>query len=232
MNPDDIKIDDWLRIFYGELPASYFIEVIIRMTFVYLLLMVCIRIMGRRMASQLNRNEMAALTSLAAAIGMPVLSPDRGLLPAIAIAIIIVAGQRWISRIASRNEKFEAITQDDMEILVKDGVLELKAMQHSRITRERLFAELRAASILHLGQVRRLYIEANGKFTLIENENPKPGLSVIPNEDPELIEEQPKADDRLVCKNCGNTMFQPLKPEHECNRCKDVNWIPPIKPEA
>ncbi len=231
MKPEDINITDWPRILMGELPTDYFFEILLRMAFTYLLLMVSMRLMGRRMASQMNRNEMAALTSLAAAIGMPVLSPDRGLLPAVAIAIIIVLGQRLIARLASRNERFEAITQDELDILVQNGILNLDQMKRSRITRERLFAQLRSEGLLHLGQVRRLYLEANGKFTLIQEEPPIPGLSVIPNWDKKLIDEQTKAEDRLVCKNCGNHMPEESSTDEKCAQCGDQNWLPPIQTE-
>ncbi|MDQ1090308.1 MULTISPECIES: YetF domain-containing protein [unclassified Siphonobacter] len=231
MKPEDIHITDWMRILMGELPVDYFFEILLRMAFTYLLLMVSMRFMGRRMASQMNRNEMAALTSLAAAIGMPVLSPDRGLLPAVAIAIIIVLGQRLIARIASRNERFEAITQDEIDILVQNGILNLEQMRRSRITRERLFAQLRSEGLLHLGQVRRLYLEANGKFTLIKEEPPIPGLSVIPNWDKKLVDEQKKSEDIMVCKNCGNHMPEKSTTEDKCPQCGDQNWLPPIETE-
>src|SRR4051794_17099270 len=77
MKPEKIHPDDWLRILVGEVPATYFIELIIRAAVVYLILMVSMRLMGKRMSSQLSRNELAALVSLAAAVGIPMMSPDR-----------------------------------------------------------------------------------------------------------------------------------------------------------
>jgi uncharacterized membrane protein YcaP (DUF421 family) len=67
MKPEEINLDDWSRILIGEVPAEFFIEVLIRMTFFYLFLLVSMRLIGKRMNSQLTRNELAALVSLAAA---------------------------------------------------------------------------------------------------------------------------------------------------------------------
>lgn len=39
---------------------------------------------------------------------------------------------------------------------------------------------LRSGGMIHLGHVKRLYMEANGFFTLIEATAPKPGLSILP----------------------------------------------------
>ncbi|QJW89539.1 hypothetical protein HNV11_09185 [Spirosoma taeanense] len=75
MKPEEIHLNDWVRILIGEVPGTYFIEIVIRIAFVYLLLSVSMRLMGKRMAAQMNRNELAAQVSLAAAIGMPVWRP-------------------------------------------------------------------------------------------------------------------------------------------------------------
>lgn len=229
MKPQDIHITDWMRMLVGEVPSSYYIEIIIRIAFVYLLLTVSMRLMGKRMAAQLNRNEMAAQVSLAAAIGMPVLAPDRGLLPAVVIAFVIVLTQRIIARIAHTNQRFEAITQDEISTLVADGVLQLNHMKRARVTRERLLAQIRSASLFHLGQIKRLYIESNGSFTLIQAHPPQPGLSVIPLWDTDFAREQKHIPDVFVCNNCGNPELVKDKPTHSCAKCGDTNWVEAIE---
>lgn len=228
MKPEEIHLTDWVRILVGEVPGSYYIEIIFRIAFVYLLLTVSMRLMGKRMASQLNRNELAAQVSLAAAIGMPVLAPDRGLLPAVVIAGVIVLVERIVSRIAYRNQRFEAITQDEISTLINEGVMQLDSMKDTRVTRERLLAQLRSASLFHLGQIQRLYIESNGSFTLIQQEPPKPGLSVIPVWDQAFRDEQKKVPDVFVCFNCGQPEPIAIKPTHSCPNCQDNNWVEAI----
>jgi hypothetical protein len=100
-------------------------------------------------------------------------------------------------------------------------------MKKVRISRERLFAQLRGENIVHLGMVKRLYMEANGAFTLIQNEEPTPGLMVLPDWDKEFVTEKLKPADVTVCKNCG-----PRKPAHvaplngsaKCPNCKANEW--------
>jgi len=162
MKSYEIVMDDWMKILIGNVPIHFFLEVVFRVLFVFLLLIFSMRLMGKRMASQLSRNEMVAMSSLAAAIGIPIQAPDRGLLPALIVAIIVILGQRWIARIAAWNEQFEEVSQGDIGVLVYDGVLNIKEMKITRISRERLFAQLRSEGIKHLGQVQRFYFEANG----------------------------------------------------------------------
>jgi uncharacterized membrane protein YcaP (DUF421 family) len=229
MDPKFIHLNDWLRILIGELPTSYFVEIIIRIAFVFLLLTVSMRLMGKRMAAQLSRNELAAQVSLAAAIGMPVLAPDRGLLPAVVIAIVIVATERLISRLSYNNQRFEAITQDEISNLINDGVMQFDHLRGARISRERLMAQIRAAGLFHLGQIKRLYIESSGSFTLIEEEKPKPGLSVIPLWDNDFAREQKHAPGWFVCNNCGKPEQISTRPTHTCSNCGDNNWVEAIE---
>lgn len=106
MKPEEIHITDWARIFLGEVPPSFMIEVVIRIAFMYLVLMVSMRAMGKRMAGMLGRTEMAALVSLAASIGVSLQDPSKGLLPVVIIAAVVVGIQRFIAWRGTQNPKF------------------------------------------------------------------------------------------------------------------------------
>jgi uncharacterized membrane protein YcaP (DUF421 family) len=229
MKPEEIKLTDWFRILFGEVPAGFYIELIIRAGFFYLLLMVSMRLLGKRMSSQLGRTEMAAMVTLAAAIGVPLQAPDRGLLPAIVIAFVVIYVGRWIAAKAFRDQEFEKISQGNIDVLVKNSVLDLATMKKVRLTRERLVAQLRSSGITHLGKVKRLYMEANGNFTLIEEENPRPGLSIIPRWDEDFNKRFKKDSDLMVCQTCGITQKKPFDTNSQCPNCGDSKWTEAVE---
>ncbi|MBT1707955.1 DUF421 domain-containing protein [Fulvivirgaceae bacterium PWU5] len=219
MQPEEIHLYDAWRIFIGQVPGAFLIEAVIRAVFVFTVLITSMRLLGKRMAGQLSRNEMIAMTSLAAATGVPIQAPDRGLLPALIIAIIVVMLGRLISRWACRSERFESLSQDKLGTLVQDSVLQLPELSRTSITRERLFAHLRSEGLTHLGQVKRVYFEAGGFFTLIRNEFARPGLTLIPTWDTEFIAEQGVSADVQVCARCGNT-----RTAERCSNCHATEW--------
>lgn len=90
MNSTDAELWDWMRILLGGVPWIFLIEVIIRVVILYLLLVVSMRIMGKRMSAIISRNEMIAMVSLAAAVGLPMQEPSNGLLPPIIIAVVVI----------------------------------------------------------------------------------------------------------------------------------------------
>ncbi|MEX8547299.1 MAG: DUF421 domain-containing protein [Mucilaginibacter sp.] len=225
MKPNEIHLQDWFRILVGEVPASFYIELVIRATFFYLLLLIAIRMMGKRMSSQLSRNDLAAMVSLAAAIGVPLQAPDRGIIPAVIIAFVVVFVARWVAAKSFKDQNFEKFSQGNIGVLVKDSVLDLDMMKKVRISRERLVAQLRKNSIKQLGSVKRFYMEAGGSFTLIQEENAKPGLSILPHWDKDFNASLKKSNELKVCQTCGTTKKNPFNDKNtKCPTCGDTNW--------
>jgi uncharacterized membrane protein YcaP (DUF421 family) len=162
MTKEQIKLFDFRRILLGDVPAEFYIELVLRSLFVYLLLMIAMRFIGKRMSSRLGRTELVALVTLAATIGLPLTAPERGVLPAAIIAVLVVIISRWIATKAVKDTGFETFSQGGIDTLVKDGVMDLNTMKKVRMTRERLVSQLRQSNVKQLGEVKRLYMEANG----------------------------------------------------------------------
>jgi uncharacterized membrane protein YcaP (DUF421 family) len=218
MKPEEIHLSDWMRILVGEVPASFYIEAVIRVAFIYLLLLASMRLMGNRMGGVLTRNEMTAMISLAAANGVALMAPDRGLLPVVCVAAVIISYQRLIAWWAFRNKKFESVVLDDVRRLVEDGELLLDNLESSVLSREQLLGRLRQESIANLGQVRRAYQEANGAFTIITFEEPRPGR-----------QEQPKAEGKSACGSCGHLVPSREADKAACPNCEKHEWQPAVQ---
>jgi uncharacterized membrane protein YcaP (DUF421 family) len=228
MKSYEIHLSDWQRILLGQVPGEFYIELVIRAIVVYLVLMVAIRAMGKRMSSQLSRNELAALVSLAAAIGVPLMAANRGLLPSVTVALVVVGVQRFIASRAVSNRSFEELTQGKMSILVKDGVADMQVLSAIGISRSELFAQLRGQAVTHLGMVERFYMEANGTFTLIKQDEPQSGLSVLPETDPDFIGEFEIDKTSNVCGNCGQRQAPRQATAVECPNCRHREWTPAV----
>jgi uncharacterized membrane protein YcaP (DUF421 family) len=219
-----IHLGDWKRILLGEVPRTFYLELVIRALVVYLILMISMRVMGKRMSSQLSRNELAALVSLAAAVGVPLMAPNRGLLPAVVIAIVVVGVQRVIADLAAKRQTFEKISQGNMSILINESVIDIDALSRVGLSQAQLFAQLRGKSIKQLGMVDRFYMEANGSFTLIKRGKPQPGLSVLPDVDPEFAKEFDVSENIFVCDTCGTSSAGRPAENKKCPRCGHKSW--------
>lgn len=223
MEKEKIHLTDIQRILLGEVPGEFYIELVIRALFCYIVIIFAMRLMGSRISANLSRNELAAIAALAASTGVPLTDPSKGLLPALVAAALVVMIQRLISRKAAEDKAFEKLTQGDISTLVKDGEMQLKDMHLTRITRDRLTAHVRGEGLEHLGAVKRLYLEAGGNFTLIKEPQPGPGLTVIPEWDTDFREAQRKDDKVQACCSCGHTVE--WRYTGECEKCGKNEWI-------
>jgi uncharacterized membrane protein YcaP (DUF421 family) len=224
-----LKVPDFHRFWLGDQSASFLLEVALRLLVLYAVMTVAIRLMGRRTSSELTRNELLAVVALAAAVGPPMQTPDRGLLPAILIAVWVVVWQRIIAASTYRSALLERAMHGEGATLVSGGVVDLHALKKQAVSRERLFAELRSNGLMQLGQVQRAYLEADGSFCIIPQQPPRPGLSLVPAWDAELRREQPDDGAHVACAHCGH-----LRERHavdaRCRACQSDAWVPPVAP--
>lgn len=225
MQPENLSLDDLGRIFFGRVPWTFVAEAVIRIAVLYGLIVVCMRLMGQRMASMSSRNELIALVSLAAAIGPALLDPARGLLPPIVVAAVVVTVQRLMARGSMRSAVFERVTQGNYTIVVRDGEIDVRALRTIALAPERVFAELRSNEVINLGAIERVYFESNGSFTVIRASEEKPGLSLVPSWDDRLRHAQQKVEDKRVCRRCGRVAEKGLE---RCEGCEHEGWEVPV----
>ena len=182
------------RLLIGKTPPLFLLEVVVRAIFVYVVLLIAVRLMGKRVAGQLSLSELAVMVTLGAAIGVPIEVPEHGMVPAALVLGVAILYQRGIGLLSFRSRRAELLTQGDLVMLMRDGVLDLPAMRRCGLSRERAFAALREKGIEHLGEVRRMYFETSGAFSIYRAVAPKAGLSIVPSDHPGL---ETRGDDRL-----------------------------------
>jgi uncharacterized membrane protein YcaP (DUF421 family) len=145
-------------------------------------------------------------------------------LPIFVIGVTIVGIQWLISRQAMKSTRFEYQVLDDVNTLIKDGTLLLDRLKGTRLTHERLMAEMRHSNIDNLGKVQRAYMEANGAFSIIQYSDNRAGLSTLPNWDTDFKQQQRKAEGQFACLNCANVVDSWQKPETKCACCGKKTW--------
>ncbi|MGI4820109.1 MAG: YetF domain-containing protein [Janthinobacterium lividum] len=227
--PPPPHLTDYMRILMGDVPWSFLLEASIRLILMYLLLLTSLRLLGKRMAGMLSRTELAALMSMAAAIGIPLLSPDQGILAPLTIAAVVISIHYLVTQWTARNPTVEHLVQSNYTTVVADGVLQLDHMETVVLSQERLFAQLRGSSMQQLGQVHRLYMEANGTFSLVKAPEPKPGLSLLPRWDEDFRKDQPEVPGLFACRNCGHVEQSEQMPTIACPHCTAQLWATAVE---
>src|SRR5438874_3764069 len=97
MKKDEIHLEDIKRILFGQAPPEFLLETFIRTLIIYIVLLLVIRWLGKRMSGQLTIMEMTVMLTLGAIVAVPMQMPDRGLLQGILILLCVAGLQRGVS---------------------------------------------------------------------------------------------------------------------------------------
>ncbi|WP_221089594.1 DUF421 domain-containing protein [Deinococcus aquaedulcis] len=222
---------DWGRMFLGDVPPLFLLEIAFRTTLMFLWLVFLLRVTGKRGLAQLSPLELAIVIGLGSAAGDPMFYPEVPLLHAMLVLALVVALQRLLSHLVIHSETVETFVEGTPIELVRDGVLSRQAMVRANLSREDVFERLRAQGVRQLGQVQRLYFEQDGALTVFTHaQNPPPGLAVVPPWDLEPPRELTPADDYrgpVACLNCGQVRPAPEPAESlsamSCT-CGESRW--------
>jgi hypothetical protein len=97
-------------------------------------------------------------------------------------------------------------------------------MRQAHICHEQLFGAIRAKGIRHLGEVRRVYLETAGIFSVLRAPEPRPGLAIVPVLDERMSRALPQAN-VSVCMYCGQ-LLEPA--ERRCPSCGSAESKPAV----
>jgi uncharacterized membrane protein YcaP (DUF421 family) len=223
LDAENIHLTDWKRILLGSSPWWFTFEVFARTAIVYLVLLIVIRIIGKRLSGQLTILELGIMITLGAIVSAPMVMPDKGIVIGFILLGCALGFLRGTGSLGVRSERFERLTQGRELLLVKDGVLILKALDQARLSRNVIYASLRNKGLYHLGQVKRVYLEACGIYSILEEKERKPGLSIFPDPEREHVSRSRAADGWAACSSCGCVLKDAGRPER-CPRCNEQRW--------
>lgn len=211
---------EWHRFLFGEASPWMLLEICARAALLYWMLMYGMRLLGRRVVSQYTLFELSIVVTLAGAVGIPLQAQERGLLPPLIILLVLISIQRLVVAVSSRHMKIAQAVAGTPELVVNEGILELAALKHAGLSREKLYGLLRGMRIQHLGQVGRAWLEPSGQLTLVPAEAPRPGLCILPEIDEEL-RRAARIEGTCCCASCGRCEPGPTEP---CPHCGAIRW--------
>ena len=208
---------DWQRLLIGDAPWSFLAEVLLRIVGIYLVLVVVVRLLGKRQSGRVGNLELAVLLALGAIVAVPFQVPTSGVLAGMVLLITLLALQSGLSALGARFPSIEGLTQNRASVLVADGELMLEQLRRASISSQQLFAVLRGQGIRHLGQIKRVYLEGYGGFSTFREEPPKPGLSIAPDWEREGEPQRATPGRPQACRRCGAVATEPEPVS--CGRC-------------
>ncbi len=223
------EIFEWNRLLYNDLPESFLLEVIFRSTIMFTVLLLTLKVAGKRGVKQLSVFETVIIIALGSAAGDPMFYEDVGIVPAAIVFLVIIVLYRAVTWLTGKSKKFEEFIEGKTECLINDGKFSVSTFKKETLAQDEFFSELRIKSIEHLGQVKHAFIETSGEISVFfyEDEEVKPGLPILPL----LFHQKSKnilTEGIYACTFCGHTE-ELKKGTAICKVCQKEEWVPAIK---
>ena len=219
---------DWPRLLWpGEQSPLYALEVVMRCVATYLMLLLALRVTGRRSVKQLSLFELSIVIGLGSIAGDTMFYPEVPLSHAV-IVFGVVMGMYWgFNRLTELSPRFSDWMEGKNVLLLHQGRLHWENFGKQNITQKEIFAELRQQQIEHLGQLKAVYSEATGQMSIFfyEDADVRPGLSIIPEELARATETIAMAGPH-ACTGCGRVEDLQPRATFACPVCQKGRWLP------
>lgn len=216
---------DWDRMLLNELPATFMLEVGLRVLFAYLLVFAFLKLSGRRGVRQLSLFELVVILTLGSAAGDVAFYEDVPLLPIAGVFIFLLLLYRATLWAMDRFPRMGLWIEGGPVTIIRDGQYDMPALRQQNISCDEFFMELRQLGVEHLGQVRLGILEVDGDLSLYfySDEMVRPGLSVLPEEFKPCYRKVPDSG-IYACSACGAIQLMLQGQQGVCERCDNEHW--------
>lgn len=138
-----------------------------RTIILYLLLIVGLRLTGKRQIGELEPTELVLTMLLSDLAAVPMQDFGIPLINGIIPILTLLALSTLLSYCNLRSVRFRSLSCGDPTIIIRNGKLLQDAMQHTRLTVDELLEELRQQSICDLSTVKYAVLETSGQLSVL-----------------------------------------------------------------
>jgi uncharacterized membrane protein YcaP (DUF421 family) len=140
------------------------LEKLLRPVIVYLVLVLLLRLFGKRELAQLNPFDLVVLLSLSNTVQNAIIGEDNSVTGGLIGAFSLLAINWLVVRVLFRSRKLTRALEGRAAVLVRNGQVDQKALERESLTREELLDVLHKQGFTDFRQVHRCELEPNGTF--------------------------------------------------------------------
>ncbi len=140
----------------------------LRGTVVYWVVLILLRLAGRREIGSLGTADLLVLVLVADAVGNALSGGSPSLSDGLAVVVTIVAWSVLLDRAAYYSPLVHRLLEPDRVCLIRDGRIIRAGLRHEHVGRSELMEQLRLKGIESVTDVKRAYLEPNGQFSVIK----------------------------------------------------------------
>jgi uncharacterized membrane protein YcaP (DUF421 family) len=144
------------------------LEIVARVTVIYIAAMVLLRISGRREMSELGPMDLLTMLLVSETVSPALTGEDSSVQGGLLAAATLFALSVLTSKLVFKSRRAEQVISGEAVVLIDRGKVRPDVLNRFRISNDDLRAKLHEHGLLRVDQVLRAYVEADGDITIIK----------------------------------------------------------------
>lgn len=165
--------------------------VFFRALLLYAVIIICIRLMGKRQLGELQPGELVVTIMLSNIATLPIEDPDIPVLMGLVPIFTIVCMDVFMSYISMYSRKVRWLVSGSPKILISGGKINQRTMRSLRFTADDLFESLRSQQVFDIEDVQLAIVETTGQISVYVKKERSPLT-------PQDVGQQPEESDPPV----------------------------------
>lgn len=158
---------DWQEIF---VPVHSISEIVLRGTITYIMLFLILRFLLKRQSGVIGIADLLVIVLIADAAQNAMANEYKSITEGAILVLTIVFWNYLIDWLGFRFPAVQRLTRPPPLLLIEDGRMLPRNMRQEMITKEELNSQLREQGIEHCSDVKRAYIEGDGRISIIRRD--------------------------------------------------------------
>ena len=201
---------------------------LIRTLLLYAVIILAIRLMGKRQISDLQTSELVVTFLVSNIASIPMQNASIPLFTGLIPIVVLIVCEIVLSNIMLKSCKFRKFICGSPMVIINHGKIDQKAMKELRMSTEDLFEQLRQLDAFNLEDIDFAIIETNGQLSIMKKPSKQQvdagmlGLSLPPQElETIIISDGEIAESSLSLCNLSKSWLESILKEKQLS-LKDI----------
>lgn len=143
------------------------ISTVLRTIILYIVVTIAIRLMGKRQIGDMQPNELVVTLLISEIAAIPLQDNEQPVSIGIAAILVLVFLEIIISILSMKSFCIRKLLNGKSVVIIKNGVIDQKAMRDVRMTVVDLIEQLRIQNVFNISDVAFAVLEVNGNLSVL-----------------------------------------------------------------
>ncbi len=146
------------------------IEIVLRTAIVYFVILIGIRLSGKREVGQMTPFDLALLLLISNAVQNAMTGPDTSVTGGVVAAVTLLVANGVMTRLVWRNRKVRKLIEGTPTLLIRHGKIIEEHLAKEKVTVDALTQALREHGVASVADVSVAVLEIDGSISVLKND--------------------------------------------------------------